>query len=78
MTVRVRDRMDLREIVGEEHRPKRRAARPPEEWVVGSCPYCKEDLVSNCYYHQNRGYQILTQCWGSLGSYPTCTFRRTI
>lgn len=66
------------EVVGEEHKPHRKAERPDVSWVVGSCPCCGESMVSNCYYIGGKGYKIVHECWASLGEKPTCSYRRPL
>ena len=52
--------------------------RPRPEWVRGECPQCGEQLVSNCYYVGGKGYIVCWDCWGSLGSEPTCHYRKIL
>ncbi len=52
--------------------------RPKAEWVRGECPQCGEPLVSNCYYVGGKGYLCTWECWASLGSEPTCQYRRIL
>ena len=52
--------------------------RPDPEWVRGKCPQCGDDLVSNCYYVGGRGYLVTWDCWASLGSQPTCNYRKVL
>jgi hypothetical protein len=56
----------------------RKQERPDPGWVVGSCPHCGEDVVSNAYYVGGKGYVIVWECWGSLGEEPTCDYRRVL
>jgi hypothetical protein len=59
-------------------KPAVRAERPKADWVRGVCPECGETLVSNRYYVGGWGYQIVWECWQSLGEAPTCTYRRVL
>lgn len=52
--------------------------RPRPDWVRGVCPTCGEALVSNCYYVGGRGYLVLHECWASLGTNPTCSYRKVL
>jgi hypothetical protein len=54
------------------------AGRPDADWVRGVCPRCGQDLVSNCYYVAGRGYLVIWECWGTLGSSPSCDYRRVL
>ena len=66
--------------LGETHSRSRKTERPDPEWIRGSCPVCKGDLVSNAYYVGGQGYIILWQCWESLGSPEerTCDYQRVL
>lgn len=52
--------------------------RPRPEWVRGVCPQCGDELVSNCYYVGGKGYLCLWECWSSLSSHPTCSYRKVL
>ena len=51
---------------------------PRPEWVRGTCPDCGDSLAANCYYVGGRGYVICWECWSSLQSPPTCSYRKVI
>lgn len=62
---------------------ERKAERPDPAWVVGTpCPYCGEEVVSNCYRVSkpagNAYYLLVHECWASLGATPTCQHRRVV
>jgi hypothetical protein len=61
----------VRETITSEGRPK-------PEWIRGICPHCGEDLVSNCYYVGGKGYLVTWDCWASLGTKPTCSYRKVL
>jgi len=54
--------------------PEREEERPPEEIVRGRCPECGEELVSNLYYHTERGYLLRYECWEALMPEGRCRF----
>jgi hypothetical protein len=39
---------------------------------------CGQPPVSNCYYVGGRGYLVTWDCWASLGTDPTCSYRKVL
>lgn len=58
--------------------PERKTERPDREWVVGICPCCGEQVVSNSYYVGGRGYVLVNECWSSLGEVQLCDYRKVV
>ena len=52
--------------------------RPRPEWIRGSCPDCGELIVCNVYYVGGKGYMTIWECWASLGTAPTCSYRKVL
>jgi len=50
--------------------------QPRPEWVNGVCPTCGQKTVKGHYHQPETGFQFFTECWDSLGTHPTCHFRR--
>lgn len=65
-------------VAGEHIRTGKRADRPLLTWVRGTCPTCKNPVVANSYYVGGKGYQIVHECWESLGENPTCNYRHVL
>lgn len=52
--------------------------RPDPKWVRGRCPDCGEDLVSNLYYIEGKGYLCVWECWSYRREDSECTYRRVL
>lgn len=63
------------------HRVQPAASQPAEaeeDTVRGTCPHCGDAVVSRLYYHPGRGYIVCWECRSSLGTSPTCAYRRVL
>ncbi len=52
--------------------------QPRPGWTRGTCPACGGAVVANMYYVGGRGYLCIHECWESLGTHPTCNYRKVL
>jgi len=54
--------------------PEREDEAIPEECIVGRCPECGDSLLSNLYWHPEKGYLLRYECVSALLPNGRCHF----